>query len=413
MLKDSIFRLKDSLLTVLLTGCLGLVGVIVFEIHPFIIIVLMMIIQMISNIGFFLRAQKDKIRMSDELKSRLRRSDKDSSLKNKQMQHMMAAIPFPIFLLDLYGTITLVNSHCDQFRKREMKKEETYLSNGFIDELTEFFKEAYILEKALNKVMSIQGVEYNVVSVPLENKGKFNGCLILLQDISETLKGEKQQKRFIADASHELKTPISIIKGMIEILTREGFDDEATRVDFLQQIKTENERLEVIVKDMLLLSKMSSDHLLLQRELYDIHEIIDKALQPFLGLFANKHIQIIKDYQYHERCFVDRDKFIQVFTNLFQNAHAYTDTGYLKISTKEHNGGCLLQISDSGCGIEEEHLEQVFERLFRVDSSRARESGGSGLGLAITKSIVEAHNGTIWVNSKFGEGSTFSIQLKL
>ncbi|MGL5540896.1 MAG: sensor histidine kinase [Erysipelotrichaceae bacterium] len=404
--------LKEHLWLLVAIGVLGWLGLTIFNLSPFFILFSSLVGAAGLAIVYSNRSDRYRRSIVNELKLRLSKTAKDNSSKSQLMEKIIGALPFPIMLLDLYGNLVLCNNHMQEFNREPSAEGETYLNNGFVHEMKEFIKEAYILEKEKQKIITIRGIEYQCLAVPITKKGKFNGSLIVLNDISETLQGEKKQKRFIADASHELKTPISIIKGMVEILTREDFHDETIRKDFLEQIKNENERLEVIVKDMLLLSKLSSDHVLLKRELCDVNAVLDRAMAPFVGSFERKNIRIITKYELQEPCFIDADKFMQVFTNLFQNALAYTDTGFVKITSQPLKKGCLISIQDSGCGIDEMHQQEVFERLFRVDQARARNSGGSGLGLAISKSIVEAHQGKIWVESKVGVGSTFYIQLK-
>ena len=125
----------------------------------------------------------------------------------------------------------------------------TYLDNPFVHGVREFIKDAFILERDMDKIININGVEFQAISIPVLAKSKYSGCLVLFQDISKTLEGEKMQKRFIADASHELKTPISVLKGMVEILNRDDFDDPITEKEFLSQMAKEVQRLDVLVKD--------------------------------------------------------------------------------------------------------------------------------------------------------------------
>ena len=201
------------------------------------------------------------------------------------------------------------------------------------------------------------------------------------------------QKRFIADASHELKTPIAVIKGMVEILNREDFDDEETRREFMDQIEQEINRLDILVKDLLQLSRLSLSTVLLEREKTDLCLVIDKAVKSLEKKAEKKGLRIVKEYQNHDLVFCDPLKMSQVVLNLLSNAIKYSDRGTITLKTREEGSWYVLQVRDEGHGIVAEDLEKIFDRFYRVDDDRSRSSGGSGLGLSIVKSIVEAHHG--------------------
>ena len=198
--------------------------------------------------------QKENIELQKEIKS----TAKDAHLKNKQLLTVVTSIPFPLMLLDQNGNVVMHNNINSLFIKDEKTENMTYMDDCYERSVSEFIKDAFILEKPMDKIINIKGVEYQSISVPVTAKNKYSGCLVLFQDISKALEGEKMQKRFIADASHELKTPIAVIKGMVEILNREDFDDDATRKEFMGQIEHEINRLDILVKDLLQLSRLST-----------------------------------------------------------------------------------------------------------------------------------------------------------
>ena len=347
-----------------------------------------------------------------ELQAAVRTTAKDAHLKYKQLLTMLSSIPFPILLLDQFGTIVMhntIDSICDG---TTWNYTLTYRNNPFLHEVREFIKDAYILEKASEKVLTIHHVEYQAISVPIMSKSKYSGCLIFIQDISKALEGEKMQKRFIADASHELKTPIAVLKGMLEILNRDDFDDPALQKEFLMQMDKEVTRLERLVKDLLQLSRLSLSDVVLERKLTDVCAIFDKAYNSLSKRATDKGLCIQKDYQTHEYAFCDPDKMLQVITNLISNAIKYSDTGTITLRTKVDGAFYIIEVEDEGCGISDQEQEKIFERFYRIHDDRSRKSGGNGLGLSIVKSIVDAHEGTIEIDSECNKGTTFRIKLK-
>ena len=351
---------------------------------------------------------KENLELQEEIKS----TAKDAHLKNKQLLAIVGSIPFPMLLMDQFGNIVMHNNLSEISLDMPFQDDMSYLNNNFVRTISEFIKDAFILEKPLDKIMKVNGIEYQGLSVPVTAKKKYSGCLILFQDISKTLEGEKIQKRFIADASHELKTPIAVIKGMVEILNREDFDDEVTRVEFMEQIEVEINRLDVLVKDLLQLSRLSMSNPILERKKVNLCDIIRKTIVSLEKQAEKKGLSIVCDFQCQDEVFCDPGKMQQVILNLLSNAIKYSDTGTITLRTKNASPYYILEVEDQGAGLNEQQLSHIFERFYRVDDDRSRKSGGSGLGLPIVKGIIDAHGGKLEVHSTPGKGTTFSIKLK-
>lgn len=349
---------------------------------------------------------------NQELMAQIRSTEKDANMRKKQLLTIVTSLPFPMLLLDTFGKISLYNTHLSIFGPLDNIDEMTYLNNKFHTKVQEFLKDAYILEKEMDEIKRIDHRDYQALAIPIRSKQRFSGCLVIFQDITKTLAGEKMQKRFIADASHELKTPIAIIKGMVEILNREDFNDEATQHDFMNQISNEIERLDLIVKDMLQLSRLSIDDPILDRRKCDIVSLIDQSLQPLKKMAKQQGLEIITNYNWRGQVFLDPMKMNQVLSNLISNSIKYSDHGEIRIQVDGDDKYVTIQVHDQGKGLDEVQQKRIFERFYRVDDDRARKSGGSGLGLAIVKSIVEAHGGKISVSSAPNQGTTFYIQLR-
>jgi two-component system, OmpR family, phosphate regulon sensor histidine kinase PhoR len=355
---------------------------------------------------------KSKISRSESfLTSQLTASTKDNILKSQQLATLITHIPSPLALVDMQGELVIIN---DRF-KSLMKESEpviNFQSQGLPVDVRYFIRESYLNESPNYKTIHYNGIDYQALSIPVRNINRYGGCLIILQDITRVLEGERLQKRFIADASHELKTPIASIKGMAEILNRPTFDDEATRKEFLLQISKEVNRLETVVSDLLFISKMSSNKMYLDIQKNDITVIIRQAFDSLRSEFVKKNV--VFDFKDKE-VFVETDmkQMYQVFSNLLSNAIQYTDHGHVQVMIERNLENVIIRMTDTGSGITEADLPFVFERFYRSSSDRSRDSGGSGLGLAIVKSIVNAHGGQISVSSHINQGTTFIIDLPI
>jgi len=239
----------------------------------------------------------------------------------------------------------------------------------------------------------------------------FNGMLERLEVSFEAEKEAKEQmRRFVADASHELRTPLTSIHGFLEVLLRGAMNEPDKLLKSLKSMLAESERMKKLVQDLLLLAKLdrSPKITLVEAEL----DVLVTEMEPQLRLLAGDR-QVILHVTSHLRSYFDEDKIKQVVLNLFHNAVQHTDVlqGIIEVSLNKVTGGFELVVKDNGSGIPEEHLLHLFERFYRIDSSRTRKYGGSGLGLAITKSLVDIHGGTIRVESEDGKGSVFTVFL--
>jgi two-component system OmpR family sensor kinase len=221
---------------------------------------------------------------------------------------------------------------------------------------------------------------------------------------------KEQMRRFVADASHELRTPLTSIHGFLEVLLRGAVNQPDKLEKSLKSMLTESERMKKLIQDLLQLAKLdrSPEIELKESEL----DILVKEMEPQLKMLAGiRKVNI--DIAPGLKCKVDEDKIKQVILNLFQNAVQHTETknGYIELRLSDVSNGIEIAVKDNGAGISDEHIPYLFDRFYRCDSSRTRKHGGSGLGLSITKSIIEAHNGVIRVDSVEGGGSTFTVWL--
>jgi two-component system phosphate regulon sensor histidine kinase PhoR len=240
------------------------------------------------------------------------------------------------------------------------------------------------------------------------------GVLIVLRDVTELRHLEHVRRDFVANASHELRTPVTSIKGFVETLLDRGLDDPESAVRFLQIILKQANRLAAIINDILSLARIEQESL---------EQRVVRTRAPILGALESavqtcQQQAQAKSIALDVRCPPDLEAAFnaglleQAVINLIDNAVKYSAEGKrVEISAERSRDETLIRVSDQGCGIEAPHLPRLFERFYRTDASRSRELGGTGLGLAIAKHIAMAHNGSISVKSKVGEGSTFTIHL--
>jgi two-component system phosphate regulon sensor histidine kinase PhoR len=232
----------------------------------------------------------------------------------------------------------------------------------------------------------------------------------------EALKNQEQFRReFLANISHEVKTPLFAIQGYIEALQDDGIDDPDLARSFLNKASRNIDRLTLLVKDLDVISKLESGEAPINFEKFDISLLIHDVIDQMDHKASSHKIEIIFKEKYDSSIWVnaDRDKICQVLVNLIDNSIKYgAENGFTAIKIFELHDQILVEVTDNGAGIEEKHLPRLFERFFRTDQSRSRQIGGSGLGLAIVKHILEAHEQTITVRSTEGVGTTFAFTLK-
>ena len=233
-------------------------------------------------------------------------------------------------------------------------------------------------------------------------------------EIDQLKEQEKFRREFLANISHELKTPLFAIQGYIEALQEGDIEDAELSKRFLEKASNNVDRLASFIKDLDAISKLESGEIPVSYDEFDLVDLIQEVIDS-LELKANKYhisIHFKEKYKAPTRVYADREKIRQVLVNLLSNSFKYgKNPGNTYIRTFELHDQILVEITDDGIGIEEKYLPRLFERFYRTDKSRSRDIGGSGLGLAIVKHIIEAHEQTITVRSTENIGSTFGFTL--
>jgi len=262
----------------------------------------------------------------------------------------------------------------------------------------------------------------------LENKPITTDMETLMSEIDRYAKGKKieietlkvreaYRKEFLGNISHELKTPLFTVQSYILTLLDGAMTDKVVLKKYLKRANKGVERLEYIIKDLEMITRLEAGNLTLNIEAFDIIELSNNVIDMLEMKAKQKNISLIFDRDYLDPVIViaDKERIQQVLTNLIMNSLKYgIQKGTTEISIENlTKNKVIVRITDNGYGIEEKHLPRLFERFYRVDKSGSREEGGSGLGLSIVKHIIEAHEEKIYIESEYGVGSEFSFTLEL
>ncbi|KAB3532181.1 sensor histidine kinase [Alkaliphilus serpentinus] len=261
-----------------------------------------------------------------------------------------------------------------------------------------------------------EGVTIRANYAPYKNdKGKYEGIIVLLQDVTELEKLENMRKEFVANVSHELKTPLTTIKSYTETLLEGALDSRELLLRFLEVIDNEADRMTRLVRDLLQLSNLDFQQAKWNKKPIIINKIIDKAVLKLDVSAQNKQQRIYVEMDENAgTIYADEDKLEQVILNIISNSIKYTpEGGEITIQADKTGEYVDIRIKDNGMGIPEGDLPRIFERFYRVDKARSRELGGTGLGLSIAKEIIDAHEGEIKISSHEGEGTEVILYLPL
>ena len=284
-----------------------------------------------------------------------------------------------------------------------------------------FFRQITTIFEALNQIKD-QDLSFlakptpNSSFNPLKkvNKEIYSYAEKKQQEITELKQLETFRREFMADVSHELKTPIFAAQGFVHTLLDGAIEDKSVRVKFLKKAAKSLDGLDILVHELLTISQMETGEIKMHYEHFDIVRLCKEVLDQLEEKAEKKDMTItILNRDTPQFVYADYNRIIQVLTNLVSNAVKYTRKGgEVTISTVEEKGRILTKIADTGRGIPPEDINRIFERFYRVDKSRSKEKGGTGLGLSIVKHIMEAHHSKVNVESEYGKGSVFSFALK-
>ena len=324
-----------------------------------------------------------------------------------------------LVLIDEKGYIHVVNR---KFISMFGKTPQDYIGYLYYDvleneQIHHTVQETFLYEKHVKHLFSIakndDRVYLEIVGAPIFNeRNMLKGAVLVIYDITEFKNLEVMRKDFVANVSHELKTPITSIRGFAETLLDGAAEDKEARTQFLNIIFDESKRIQLLIEDLLILSKLEKDESTINVSSIHVGSMLDEVLPLIHQHAERKNIDVKVDANETLEFEADEDKMKQILINLLTNAVSYTpENGLVSLTIKDAGETICFKIKDTGIGIGKDALPRIFERFYRVDKDRSRDTGGTGLGLAIVKHIVEVHEGDIEVDSELGKGTTFSIYI--
>ena len=251
---------------------------------------------------------------------------------------------------------------------------------------------------------------FEVNAAPLPS----GGALVVLHDVTSIEATQTSHREFVANVSHELRTPLTSIQGYVETLIEDPDPNPETTREFLGVILKNATRMNRLTEDLLALASVESPDYKLSLQPARASVLVDDAIESLAGILGDSGVKLQSAGAPNVSVMADPDAMNQVFGNLIENSIKYAKEGKrVRVGARELGSEVQFTVQDFGPGISSEHIERIFERFYRVDKARSRESGGTGLGLAIVKHIVHAHGGRVWAESELGSGASFHFTLPL
>lgn len=341
-------------------------------------------------------------------------------MEQERLKTLIENMGSALIMIDRQGGITLVNkSFMDEFDLTEEQVHQKFYKEIPLPAVFErFIEQVFMTEQAARDQLEFnQGLDIKNVDVygapVLGDHEQWLGIVIVSHDISELKRLEQVRKDFVANVSHELRTPVTSIKGFSETLIDGAHADQGTLLSFLEIIHTESNRLEMLINDLLDLSKVEQSGFQVHVLPTDMEKVIKRAEEMVGRRLEEKNIMLELQL---EPVIVqgDPDRLLQVMMNLLVNAITYSSSKTtITVRLYEKDEFAFIEVEDQGIGIEASEIGRLFERFYRVDRARSRNSGGTGLGLSIVKHLIEAHHGKVDVESTVGIGTKFTVQVPL
>ncbi len=334
--------------------------------------------------------------------------------ERKRLNEILRSIPDALVITDSNGVVLLSSAASGKFFGNTPLTGRPFIQAVRSSEFFSLLDEVRTGRKTGVSELRLEypAERYCVVRIsPLfHGKNELSGFVSIFHDITELKKSEQVRKDFVANASHEIKTPITAIKGFADTLLEGALDDKEHAVQFLRSIQSNSERINSLVDDLMTISRIEMGVVKIEKAPVGFADIA-RAVQTILSEKAESKkltLKIVINPDLHE-IIADRDRLTQILTNLVENGIKFTDQGTVTFGIDRENGKTVIFIEDTGIGIPKQHLSRLGERFYRVDSSRSRQMGGTGLGLAIVKHLVKAHGWDMQIESTPGKGTKVRI----
>lgn len=351
----------------------------------------------------------------------LQEIEKMREIEDERLKTLIENMGSALIMMDREGNVSIVNGQfLDGFElSYDEVRGKNFLNLGLPKELEKFIDHVFLTESPYRKQIEVQ-VKHEILykqvyGAPVVGEhGRWLGIVIVMHDISELIRLEQIRKDFVANVSHELRTPITSIKGFSETLLDGAFKDETMLLSFLEIIYQESNRLQMLIQDLLELSKIEQHGFSVNIVPTSLQDVLIRAVELTSPRLDEKEMQFDVDIIRDVVVMADSNRLIQIFTNLITNSITYSpEKTTITLRIKENDEFGIVEVEDQGIGIEKSEIARIFERFYRVDKARSRNSGGTGLGLAIVKHLVEAHHGKINVESTIGKGTCIQILIPL
>lgn len=345
----------------------------------------------------------------NNMADKLQRSIKEVTERQNRLEAILKSMDSGVIAIDKNYKVIMINPYAEEM----FRIDKNIIGQNLMDTIRNFELESIFKKNAeeYTEIKLLWPKERNlrIKTADIINDNELIGTVAVVQDITDIKRLENVRSQFVANVSHELKTPLTSIKGFAETL--KFVEDPEKRDKFLDIINDEAERLTRLINDILTLSSIEQ-HREEKRETINVEEIVQDVYCLMKNTAESKNIklEILRKKDIH--IIGDRDKFKQMLLNLVDNAIKYSEEGaQVFIGTDINQNKQVIWVEDTGVGMSNEHLSRIFERFYRVDKARSRDQGGTGLGLAIVKHIVLSLNGNIEVESKIGKGTKFTVSI--
>src|SRR5690625_1605152 len=338
--------------------------------------------------------------------------------EKEQLSSIVASMADGVMTLNRKGEMIITNPPAEQFLDDWYFEHNLPMTNSeraLPEPLHNILQRIINGEEEVLQEISLQGRNWVMIMTPLYDQSYVRGAVAVIRDMTEERRLDKLRKDFISNVSHELRTPISLLQGYSEAIVDDIAESKEEKNELAQIINEESLRMGRLVNELLDLERMEADQVQLNSETVHLESFVTRILKKFTGVADESHISIhFVNRIKVDHAVLDIDRIEQVFTNLIDNALRHTEEqGTINVVVENNDEHLYVEVEDSGRGIPEEDLPFIFERFYKADKSRTRNTKkkGTGLGLAIAKHIVEAHGGIILVKSKLNVGTTFSFKI--